>query len=350
MKRNLQHFDEIRFLMIHLILINHFAMSFFLIPDRVDQTLVTFWFEITSPILALLSGYLFFYGTKEHLHYGDKLKRRIPSLVIPYLTWSLGFYFIYYGIKLISAKFHMHFWYNENEPITISAMLESIRHPLLINFWYLQNLILIIPFNFLFYYILKNKPASIAFFLVILIILAYKLVPLYFESRFLPFYMMGCYAGYHKLHVPKLSLPLPALRSSAGTLASVFWVPLIALISLGTGFWNYEGMLLTLIKIAVVLFIFVSTWNLLDASPDSWVFRYLKKYKAHSFFVFAIHTFIFMAVQRPLFQLCGDCLRNRYFTLAFSIVTTIPVLIICLVLSVQTKRFFPRFYGVITGR
>ncbi len=162
--------------------------------------------------------------------------------------------------------------------------------------------------------------------------------------------MMGCYFGYHKMHLPKFNTPVRIPKFQSNVLLSVVWIPLILFISLETGFIEYSGMLLVLLKIAVVLFLLICMYNLLDASPNGVVFRYLKKYKPYSFFLFAIHTFIFTLVQRPLFRLVENEFYNKYFTLGFSLFTVVIVLVISLALGVLIRKRWPGFFGLITGR
>jgi len=351
MKKNLQHIDEIRFLIIHLILVNHSMLSFALIRNKVDQTLIGFWFEFTSPILAMISGYLFFYGSESHFGFMDKVRRRIPSLIVPYVIWSLGFFVIYYLLKEVATNFfHYHLWYEDVKPLTLGNALYSLVTPPLVNFWYLQNLILIIPFNIIFYYLLKNRAVSIIFFLAILFIFAYNPFSIYFQPRFLPFYLMGCYFGYHEVHLPKYESVIQFVRLRTSVLMSVIWVPLILFISLETGFIEYDGIMRILLKIVIVLFLLIFIYNVLDADRSSYVFRYLKKYKPYSFFLFAIHTFIFTLVQRSLFKLFENQFINKYFTLAFSLFTVLIVLVISLSIGVFVKKRWPEFFGIITGR
>jgi len=351
MKKNLQHIDEIRFLIIHLILINHSIISYALILAKVDQSLISFWFEFTSPLLGMISGYLFFYGTEAHLGFLKKLKHRFSSLIIPYLVWSLGFFIIYFLLKDLSLKiFPGNYWYDPIKPITLKNAIDSLVHPPLVNFWYLQNLILIIPFNIIFYYLLKNRSISILFFILILFIYAYNPFSLYFSPRFLPCYLMGCYFGYHKIQIPRMSPTFGFLKPRTNLLMSFICLPIIIYISIQTGFFEYNGIFLILMKLAVVLFIIISIYYFLDLFPNGVVFKYLKKYKPYSFFLFAIHTFIFSLVQRPLFRLVGDLLGNKYFTLGFSLFTVIVVLVISLMLGIFIKKKFPLFFGFITGR
>jgi len=136
----------------------------------------------------------------------------------------------------------------------------------------------------------------------------------------------------------------------SNVLLSVIAIPAILYISVETGFIEYNGILLVLLKLGVVLFILISIYNLIIAYPDSMVFRYLKKYKPYSFFLFAIHTFIFTLVQRPLFKLVEPELSNKYFTLAFSLGSVIIVLILSLSIGIFVKKKSPGFFGTITGR
>ncbi|HXB44148.1 MAG TPA: acyltransferase family protein, partial [Puia sp.] len=158
MKKNLLHIDEIRFLIIHLILVNHWLTNIFITKKGLDTSLIDFTFEITSPVLSMISGYLFFYKTKEHFHYLKKLRARLHSLVIPYIVWTVAFFLIFFAMKeIFLIVFHTTYWFGPILSFNFTNLLSTFVNPPLINFWYLQNLILIIPFNFLFYYMLKNN-------------------------------------------------------------------------------------------------------------------------------------------------------------------------------------------------
>ena len=106
-----------------------------------------------------------------------------------------------------------------------------------------------------------------------------------------------------------------------------------------------------LIKIAIVLLFSFCVFNMLDSNQNSWVFRYLQKYKAYSFFLFAINMFIFSIVQRTLLKLgAARFLGDKFFTLGFLILSYVLVILIAFTMAGFLKRKTPRFFGLITGR
>ena len=348
MKRNLQHIDEIRFLIIHLILINHWMLSVALIMNSVDKSLIDFWFELTSPTLSLISGYLFFYKTKEKFSYVKKVKTRFHSLVIPYLFWSLSFFFIYFLIKKSYLYlFHNSFWYEPIRPMTFSNFIGTIANPPLINFWYLQNLIFIIPFSFIIYYLLRYRWIFLAFFVLILLNYAYDYADIYFSARFLPFYLLGAYFGYNEIHIPRFNFKFYMSRYAT----SIILLPVLFFVATRTSDLDYTGLFTLPYKICIVLFFLICVYNLMDANSDSWVMRYLRKYKDYSFFLFAIHMFFFTIVQRSLLKLGMEhYMLNKYFSLLFNIFSLIIVLIMSFSLAAFLKNKFPKFYFLIVGR
>jgi len=343
MRKNLLHIDEIRFFVIHLILINHWMGSVALIMDKVDKSMIDFWFELTSPSLSMISGYLFFYKTREKFDFRKKLNARFHSLIIPYLFWSISFFVLYFLIKMVYLQiFHTAFWYAPVKPITLQNFFLTIANPPLINFWYIQNLILIIPFNYLLYFLLKNKYLFFVFYAAILVIYSFDLVNLYFSPRFLPFYLLGCFFGYNQRYVPQIQL---------NRVSSFLLVLLLVYIGTASSDQDYSGILTVLRKIVIVIFFLVSIFNVMDSSQKSWVFRYLQKFKDYSFFLFAIHMFLFTVVQRSLLKIgLENHLGNKYNALLFSVVSMLIVLVIALSLGTFLKTRFSKFYYFITGR
>jgi hypothetical protein len=342
MKKNLQHVDEIRFLVIHLILINHWMLDMSIANVPYNANALNFWFDQTSPALAIISGYFFFYKSREKFPYVQKLKNRWHTLVIPYLIWSLSFFVILIGIKdLYTRIFHSTFWYVPEEQLTLKTAFMHIINPPLKNFWYLQSLILILPFNFIIYYLLKNRYVFFTFFLLIVTIYTFNLTDLYFQSRFLPYYLLGCYLGYNETTFPKVHL---------GKTASLILIPVMTFILVYVSYWAYMPQLLALRIIIVVLFL-ITVYNMLDSNQNSVVFRYLHRYKDFSFFLFAIHMFIFNLVQRPLLKIDGgQYIRYDFFLWLFLIVSLVSVLFITFNIAGFLKRRFSRFFLIITGR
>src|ERR1700748_2485605 len=113
MKKHLLHINEVRFLIIHIILLNHWTINLFILDAPFNKDIIDFEIDLTSPCLALISGYLFFYKTKENFHFPKKLQARLHSLIIPYLIWSVSFFLIYELLKhSFQQVFHSTYWYS----------------------------------------------------------------------------------------------------------------------------------------------------------------------------------------------------------------------------------------------
>jgi hypothetical protein len=342
MKRNLLHLDQIRFLIIHLIIINHWMLGLSVANVPYNHNALNFWFDQTSPTLAIISGYFFFYRSKEKFPYWQKLKNRFHTLIVPYLIWSLSFFVIFIVVKDVYARiFHSTYWYAPEQALTFKSALMTIIDPPLKNFWYLQSLVLILPFNFLLYYLLKNKYVFFTLFLAVLVIYTFNLTDLYFQSRFLPYYLLGCYLGYNEESVPRVSL---------SRTATLILIPVMTCITVYVSYWAWVPALLPLRVVVVVLFL-ITIYNMLDSNQNSVVFRYLDRYKGYSFFLFAIHMFILNLVQRPLLRLGGaQYIRYDFFLGVFLITSLVAVLVITFYLAAFLKRRFSRFYFTLTGR
>jgi fucose 4-O-acetylase-like acetyltransferase len=339
----LLHIDEIRFLIIHIVLINHWNINLYLSHAPYDHKIFDIWFDLTSPCLAVLSGYLFFYRTKEDFHYLRKLKTRFNSLVVPYLFWTLSFFVVYIVVKDVYSRiFHSTFWYAPEESLSFKNVVHNIIYPPLANFWYLQNLVFILPFNFIIYYLLKNRYVYFAFFLGVLACYSFNLVDLFFNSRFLPYYLMGCFFGYNEKYLPRIPI---------STLATVILIPVLTWVALSSSPWNDNLFPFLEIKLVIVFIFILSVYNLLDSNQNSIVFKYLQKYKAFSFFLFAINMFLFSFVQRALLKLGAErYLHYEAFLLLFLVGSVVAVIALAFGIASLLKRYCSKFFYTITGR
>lgn len=343
MKKNLLHIDEIRFLIIHMILVNHWLTNIYLTKKGIDTSLIDFSFEITSPVLSMISGYLFFYKTKEHFNFVKKLKARFHSLVVPYVVWTVAFFLIFFAMKeVFFTVFHTTYWYGPILSINVTNLVATFVNPPLINFWYLQNLIFIIPFNFIFYYLLKNRYVFILFFISIVAIYSFKWFSIYFQPRFLPYYLLGCFLGYNEKYLPTIRL---------NKIASMVLIPVLFLAGTGTSHLEYDNFFIILLKIAITVFFIISLFNLIDSNMNSMIVTYLRNNKAYSFFLFAIHMFLYSLVQRALLRIgLENFVYNKYYALLFNLLSFSVVLSIALLMARFLKSRFNNFYYFITGR
>jgi len=343
MKKNLLHIDEIRFLIIHLILVNHWLTNIYITKKSVNASLIDFGFEITSPVLSMISGYLFFYKTKERFNFVKKLKARFHSLVIPYVVWTVAFFLIFFAMKEFFLKeFHTTYWYGPIVSINLTNLVSTFASPPLINFWYLQNLILILSFNLFFYCLLKNRYVYILFFSFIIAIYSFHWFNIYFQPRFLPYYLLGCYLGYNEKHIPIVKL---------GKVATIVLIPALFFAGTETSHLEYTNFFIILVKIIIAISFIISLFNLIDSNVNTMIATYLRNNKVYSFFLFAIHMFLYSLVQRALLKAgLENFVYNKYYTLLFNLLSFSLVLLVALAMARFLKSKACNFYFFITGR
>jgi hypothetical protein len=291
----------------------------------------------------MMSGYLFFYRTKEKFSYTRKLKTRFHSLVIPYIFWSLSFFVIYHLVKeAYSRIFHSSFWYLPESSLTVKNVLLTLLHPPLGNFWYLLNLVFILPFNFIIYYLLKNKYIFWIVALGIMAIYSFNLVDIWFNSRFLPYYLVGCFFGYNEKFLPTIPI---------SRLGAIVLIPILLYVGVSTAQWKDEIFPLLEIRILIAVFFLISVYNLLDSNQNTLAFKYLERYKPYSFFLFGINMFLFAFVQRVMLKLGAErYLHYDVVLVLFLVVSFTLVIFLAYFIGGTLKKRFTPFFELITGR
>lgn len=128
--------------------------------------------EISVPLFYFISGFLFFYKVNSFtgLTYVQKLKKRIKTLLVPYLFWNLLVLIFYFlaqtflaGLmsgkqKLIAdytpADWLWAFW--DTRMINPPTDVHSGAYPICFQFWFIRDLMVVILFSPLVYLLLKK--------------------------------------------------------------------------------------------------------------------------------------------------------------------------------------------------
>ncbi len=116
--------------------------------------------RIAVPLFFFLSGFLFFYRSDFSLKtYSEKLKRRIRTLLVPYLFWNV----IVFLAFLFTRPLLSHVTSGETNPISGYGWLDWLNPfwnhkdgmPICFQFWFIRDLMVVILFSPLLYYIVK---------------------------------------------------------------------------------------------------------------------------------------------------------------------------------------------------
>jgi surface polysaccharide O-acyltransferase-like enzyme len=306
--------------------------------------------RVAVPLFFLVSGYLFFLGQWSWSKYAGKLKRRVNTLLIPFLFWNLATWAIYTAGRRIPQT-RMYFGGGVWPPAGQVSFLGyigalfgiSARYPIDYQFWFIRDLIALVVLAPVIYFLLRGK--WLLPFLLILFGLWFAaawpdLWPSIVHSIFLPeqieaalYFSLGAY----------LSQPgkdVTCLDKFGPWISAAFFVFLVL-------HSTYQDRLPYLHKF-VILFGVPSLWWLTGLALGS------AKLKASliglvgdGFFVFAAHEPLQTVVRKVSYRLFSPTAGAS--VLALYLLTPVCMIALLVIVHRCLLKIMPRFTGVITG-
>lgn len=298
--------------------------------------------RIAVPLFFFMSGYLFFrnFETWSWALYFSKLKKRIKSLLIPYIIWNLivivGFFIVQTFIPILSS--------GDNTPIRDFSITDFIKtfwmgvnnsgYPINFPLWFMRNLILIIILSPLVYVIIRYTKI-IGLFILGFCFIAIQHSPFPPDTISSFFFTAGAYIGLNRINIINIF-------SKWTTILTIIYVILVcaALISMNSSYSYYIKQISIIIGLPTLLCL---------------IYEGLQSNKLHihtflsssSFFVYAAHGLFIAFVNRGLFYIFRPSSQLALLICYFGqvILTVFPLLGLYYIL----KRFFPRFTAIITG-
>lgn len=352
MDKNLS--DKIRVVSFLLIILVIFLHSYNLI-DTIDTSKTLYnkswvWFlqnfisfgltRIAVPIFFILSGYLFFLNINVGKEiFFTKIKKRVKTLLIPFLFWSLfglGFYFILQSIPQ-TARF-----FTKELIIDFSAQkfLKTIFiNPIPYQLWFIRDLIVLVFISPIIYFCLNHFWKLTLLFFIVLWIFILNEFQNSIEAAL--FFLIGSFFSLHNQAVFEIKYEKET---------NFFFVTWLGLVLLKTTFqyYNFEPMLCTAIfKLSIIIGI-IAFWGGYDVFyKKSQVFiNKLLQISSFTFFIFASHEPILTVLKKVLFIALGKEYINYlevYFLAPF---TTI---FICVLVGFFLKKNLKFIYDIITG-
>ena len=308
--------------------------------------------RIAVPLFMVISGYLFYLTFDGSLKsYGNKLKRRVFSLVIPYLFWSTLTFIVFFcaqrflglGDFFVTRNgTEINLWY-----LFDNIVLNSYDSPL----WFCRYLIVLALLSIIFYWPLKKCPVVVFIVLLFLWIFdgklfVFSLPNLRYDSIF--FYFFGALIALHKNFFSRLQsfVNKPVII----TIISIFIIGLI----IRTYYFCFQDssylldgnpniMLDTTSKVLIPLGI-ISFWYSYDL-----IFKkqtYVWKLSTYSFLVYAAHHPLVSIIKKLTFRFIEYNYINSVLVYFISACITIAVIIL---FGKIIHRFVPHLWRVATG-
>ncbi len=148
--------------------------------------------QIAVPGFFAMSGYLFFKDADKAVdlaYFAKKWKRRISSLLIPFLLWNTIYYIIYVIIGKAGTDANSLF----------NGVILNRYNPV---FWYLRELLVLTVLTPIIYILLKSKNAALSVLcLSFILAVFYDLLPYHIVNEdALFYYMTGAFASLNLKH------------------------------------------------------------------------------------------------------------------------------------------------------
>lgn len=157
-------------------------------------------YRISVPCFFIISGYLYFHNIDRLSlrKYINKSKRRIRTLIIPYLLWNSVFLGYLLLKSLLVANSHdTIFPYGNNHFYNILFILKGFwafegEYPYAFAFWFVRNLIIFCALSPLAYFIIKHKFVFFSFMLFIIVC--------NIQCYGFSYFVLGAFLKYHPIY------------------------------------------------------------------------------------------------------------------------------------------------------
>jgi len=345
------------------VLIHTKPIGFEFIDDsfRVARTLCDFFLtrmtRFAVPMFFTISGYLFAIKTnlgKQQGWYSMSLKKRIRTLLLPYLIWCTIYAFTYLPFKILGnilADRDLISFMETNLKHPICSVwnfgriygLDIFYFPMARSLWYVRNLLLLFLISPLFFLLFRKKSiANVYLMLAFILIFFQKQFPSSwnlecgFSLRGLFFFPLGIYFAFFPVRHDRFQIfrtMLPAL-----------WI-IVAIAE--TFFSNHSVFLEQVFRTFNGLFGIGAIWCLTDFFPAILNIG-RKEYAKDTFFLYAIHkdilTILFCnQVEKILFY------KFHIPVAGLLLLSASGTILLSLFIAEFLKRFLPKAYRILSG-
>lgn len=290
--------------------------------------------KVCVPCFFILSGYLYFNNVTQFnkATYLSKTRRRIHTLLIPYLLWNV----IGLTIDLLKYRYFNYpsFGVVENGHICLPRLIEGFwdyadGYPYAFAFWFIRNLIIFAILSPLAYF-LGGK--NVYLFGVLLLTLAALDISLWgFE-----FFILGCcIATFFKKR-------LSGIKCHTAILSAIIWF-VIAAAGLWIDFGKAGCLMLNVASICAFIFLF---WLFLHAAPHLENCT-IGTVISSTFFIYAVHQFFCTITDDFYSGVFG--LDSTLGGIAAFLSSFLTMLTVSMLVWLIMKKFMPGITGILSG-
>lgn len=236
--------------------------------------------QIGVPLFFFISGLLMYRNCTSIENVIGKLRKRIKTLLIPYLLWNtlfVGIYFILTNWHVTSSMMNMQSAFKTPFDVLV-GIINSKFTPL----WFVKQLMFYVLLAPVFLLLLRNKVVFLLVFLASIIKAMNYSWNLYDNFwMWLPVYLSGCAMGYYHVYVARNRLRI--IIMSAVLISSYLWC-----------YMYIEYLFFFRIVCPLAIWLLVD-WVFVDYLGKRFV---VKQWMTCTFFIYCTHYFVLNVLQK----------------------------------------------------
>lgn len=340
--------------------------------------------HIAVPTFFVISGYLFFIGLRQWNWqlYGSKIKKRVYTLLIPYMAWNSlriaevlskkvgGVFLMGKPIQGIVEWWHgnngIFMYYHADDFVERISWIGGeglFSFPILTPMWYIRDLMVLCLLSPVVYGVLCQRRSIIRYVVMALIVVVYITAIYPYVPGLTPGpVLFFCFGALLSLEGTSLVKTVCRIRVPAAIVFFTLWIPLIPM----AGYRTVEGNYLYpfFIMAGVSSIIGWTAWliGLSESLPERKILVFFHRRESDVFFIFAAHFLLLSYVDSILLKaaaiLTGSASAR---TIAFAdqhplllitcyLLKIFIVILVCIALSQYINKHFKRVRHVLTGR
>lgn len=313
-------------------------------PDWPDWLIYIFtylyWLLLPArvPTLFIISGYFFFRSQKERNtnFFIDKYKRRIHSLLLPYIVWNLiSILLMYFRYDVLAnsgyslSDYMSGFW---------SSAINGNGLPANAPLWFMRNLMVVTLTTPVIYALVKGKYGLIA---IVTFAACYVMdvnIPLTgISMESILFFSTGAYIAIHRIDITSIPKPL-------GLATLILYIPVQVIMNS----LEAETIYILCFDLFTCFVKITATFYLISLLFRKNILAPAIKTSKMSFFLYALHGIIIGPIIMVLYQISGYT-DNPIALLGIYISTPLIVIAVTLMTYNILTKWAPKAAKVITG-
>ena len=329
-------------------------------------TIYRVFFSIAVPFFFLISGYYFFKGLDkwDATIWKDKIKKRIGSLLVPYLLWNViafaGYFVTRFSGHIIKGApmpnilaelgergWLRIFWdrclYGEirTAKMNLFGFAVSTSTPMNEPTWFLRDLMVVILFTPLIWWLIRHFRKNFILIFGLLYLVDLWIPFAGFSSKAFFLFSLGAWLMLNSKNLVSVSRKCPWLQATFSLILLI-----VSSMSFSTNEWLYciSSRLFILCAIPV-LFRFVSK-RVAQSGGHPKEIR--KSFTKSSFFIYVIHTVLITDAINWAFTSIVHS-QNKMVLFVLLTVCTVTVFFTCHTIWLLMNRFTPNLLNILTG-